>query len=366
MRFLKRYCRVVATILLVMMTFAGCYSAEEKEQAKTYEKQGTRNAVAYIKEKYGFEAKVTDAECERAGDFDPAPGEAVFVTMEWEGKTFTVQIDGDCETTEGFDNYQQEEIADSLEGMLEELTGLSQEEVFVFYGECRGTDTLEDNRNGLVAPFFNGENSKEILSGGSVATAVVVSYINQNVKGVDADAVKEEIGATELLLVDYDSKEHYETITQPWYNAEGTPIEGSINHHYPYINSYMVSDLKETVYIDCKKITADGILFVTEHAEETVTVEKISGFTYELSPKSRKPVSDVYAMTTGADEVDVYVPTDMLTGTGGKTPGIIVMMGEKEIHTVSNLTNDGKYVGATIYRRDYEGPIEFSVYVREE
>ena len=106
MRFSKNFCVVTVLCSVLVMLFAGCYSPQERAQAKAYEKQGKKNAVNYIKEKYGFEAKATDAVCQRLGEFDPSTSESVFVTMEYDQRSFLVKIDGDVETTEGVDNYQ--------------------------------------------------------------------------------------------------------------------------------------------------------------------------------------------------------------------------------------------------------------------
>jgi len=356
------------TVLWGMLAFAlaGCYSSEEREQAKTYEKQGKINAVNYIEEKYGFEAEVVDAVCEKLGEFDPSPSETVFVTMEWKNKTFLVQIDGDSENTEGVDNYQYEEIVAALEEELEDETGMSSEEVIVVYGVRGEYNSIESNKNGMVATYFDGDNLKEILTGGYSKSAAVVSYINQEIESIDVNAVKEAIGVEELLFVDYDSKAHYKTIEQPWCNLEGTPVEQGIERNLPYINEYLVTNRKETVYVNCEKKIVDGILFVTEYPEETVTVEKRSDFTNGFDKKNSKLVFDVYALETESDIVHVFVPVEALSKTGRNTPGFVVMSGRKDINTVSDLTDDGKYVGATIYTRNYDGSVEFSVYVREE
>lgn len=363
MRFLKKFCVVTALFSVLVMLFAGCYSAEERAQAKAYEKQGKKNAVTYIKEKYGFEAKVTDAVCQRLGEFDPSPSESVFVTMEYDGSAFLVKIDGDVETTEGVDNYQCRQIGAALGEKLEEVTGLATEEAFAVYGAYKEYGGVKDKKNGLVAPYFDGTNFSEVFNDGYDRPSVVVSYINQELETIDVDAVKETIGVEVLLFVDYDSKTHYETITQPWYNAEGTPIDWDIERHIPYINEYLTSNSKETVYTNCEKKTVDGILLVTENREETATAEKISGFTGGFTKEGYKLISDVYRLETDSAEVRICIPAELFGDTGKRTPGILVRNNGKSCRTFDDLTDDGKYVSTTVDTEDYEGPIEFSVYV---
>lgn len=366
MRFIKKVCTVAVSLLVTMTVLGGCYSAEERKQAKIYEKQGKANAVNYIKEKYGFEAEVKSAVCRRLGEFDPTPSESVFVTMVYDGREFLTEIDGDAETTEGVDNYQCSEIVAALKQELENVTGISSEEALVVYGAYREFACIKDNKNGLVAPYFDGTNLTEVLSDGHYSPSVVASYINREIESLDVETVKKAVGVETLLFVDYDSREHYETITQPWYNAEGTPIEHDIERHIPYINEYLVSDRKETVYVNCEKKAVDGMLFVTENREEIVTAEKVSEFIGGFEKEGYKLVFDVYRLETDSDEVRICIPTELLGDIGECTPWIMVKNNGKDIRVFDDLTNDGNYVSATVDTEDYEGPIEFSVYVREE
>ena len=60
--------------------------------------------------------------------------------------------------------------------------------------------------------------------------------------------------------------------------------------------------------------------------------------------------------------------TEVLNGSRF-SPTVVVMAkceGESLGIYYNDLTNDGKYLSASVYTKDCEGPIEFSVYVREE
>ena len=359
---------VIGLLLLIVFCFAGCYSFEEKVLEAEYKKQVKVNAVNYIKEKYGFEAKVKSVWVRRLGEFDPVPDSDVFVTMKWADDEFVVRIAGDIETSEGFDNYQQEEVLSALKDEMDTLTGIDSEEVFVVYGDYSDAAVESKTLNGLVAPYFTGENLNEILTGGYVKPVVMMTYINQEIEEIDVEKIKEQTGIKQFLFVDYGSKEYYETITQPEKGLSGTSWNWvwSLNRNLPYINEYLMVEYEEITYVNCEKKIVDGILFVTESPSETVTVEKLSGFTRSFTQKNARLVFDVYALKTDADKVHVYVPAEALSEQGKKTPEFVIMKGFGKEYWASDPTSDGKYVGTTFYMRQYEGACEFSVYVREE
>ena len=356
---------LIGLLLLIVFVFAGCYSSEEKAMEVKYKKQAKLNAVNYIKEKYGFEATVKSLQVPRLGEFDPFPDNDVFVMMEWKGVEFNVRIAGDEETSEGFDNYQQEEILSALKDEVNTLTGIDAEDAFAVYGDYMEYEVGMKSWNGLVAPYFTGNNLKEVLTGGYVKPDVTITYINQAIAGIDVKKIKEQTGINQLLFVDYDSKEHYEAIVRSAKGYNGTALQPiwDTKRNLPYINEYLTVEYEEATYVDCEKKIVDGILFITEFPEETVTVEKLSGFTDGFVKKNAEFVFDVYALETESDIVHVFVPTEALSETGRKTPGLATAKGAKEIHVSSDLTVDGKYVGGPLYTRDYEGSIEFSVYV---
>ena len=365
MSFFKKYAVTVGIALASVFLFGGCYSSEEKALETRYKKQAKVNAVNYIKEKYGFEATVKSLQVPRLGEFDPFPDNDVFVRMEWEGVEFNVRIAGDEETSEGFDNYQQEEILSALKNEVDTLTGIDSEDVFAVYGDYMEYEVGKKSWNGLVAPYFTGENLREVLTEGYVKPDVTITYVNQELAGIDAEKIKEQTGINQFLFVDYDSKEHYEALVQSaeGYNETALRPIWDTKCNLPYINEYLTVEYEEAVLVDCEKKIVDGILFITESPEETVTVEKLSVFSDGFTKKNAVLVFDVYELETETDKVHIFVPTEALSETGRKTPGLVAAKGAKEIHVSSDLTADGKYVGGTLYTRDYEGPIEFSVYV---
>lgn len=368
---MKRFMMAVTLCLASFVLTACGYSAEERQEMAQYEKQGKTNALNYVKEKYGFEADVAEVSCEKAGrggtiDFSPPPTGDVFVTMEWEEKNFSVYIPGDAATSEGVDNYQYEAILSALEQELQEITNLPAEALFMCYGRF---DTMSDaEKNGLIPGYFDGQNLAEVLQDQYPTAAV--SYINQDVSGIDMAAVEERTGIRSILFVDYDSPEHYRAIEKPYYNIAGSPIESGIDEHMLYMNGYRLVDYSEDVYVDCTKKESCGVLMITELAEEQVTLTKTT-----IDPASEwngrgfldaEQVSDAYALNTESRKVHVYIPVDSLSTTHTEQADIVLQYvydGKICYYKVpGGLTDDGNYLEAGISTKD-RSDIRFAVLV---
>ncbi len=194
----------------------------------------------------------------------------------------------------------------------------------VAYGDEMAYNVTEAERNGLVAQYFDGKNLKEIFTGNHVTTDVSASYINQEIENFDVEKIKEQTGINQFLFVDYDSKDSYDTI------VNSREIQMLDTHqNLPYINEYLAVNSGETKYVGCEKKMVDGILFVTEYPEETVTVNKLSGFSNNFSKKNAEIVFDVYSLDTESEIVYVFVPIDLLTPDRGDWPGIVCSTGSR-------------------------------------
>lgn len=355
----------IGLILLMPVVFTACYSKEERALVREYKKQAEINAVDYVKDKYGFTATVKSASVQQGGNWfdtlDPFPTKVVFVTMKYGGEEFTVKTFGDRPTAEGFDNYQQEEILAALKEELDTLTGVVSEDVFVAYGDEMAYNVTEADRNGLVAQYFDGKNLKEIFTGNHVTTDVSTSYINQEIENFDVEKIKEQTGINKILFVDYDSKDNYDTILK---SRDSQKLD--THQNLPYINEYLDVNSGETKYVGCEKKMVDGILFVTEYPEETVTVEKKTGFSDNFSMKNAELVFDVYSLDSESEIVYVFMPIDLLALDRRDRPGIVVREAGEQDYCSTIFTDDGKYIGAKIYMRNHEGAVEFSAYVAED
>jgi len=139
-----------------------CDSKEQKAQNAKWEKQATENAKAYITQKYGFSASVTEANVDRQqGMFGTTPLPDVFVQMQYDSRDFTVFITGEEESTEGADTYQAPEIRQALSDTIEsQISGL---QVLDIYPVRKSERTVKEP---LCSLYFDGTNLSEVLKDG--------------------------------------------------------------------------------------------------------------------------------------------------------------------------------------------------------
>ena len=358
-------------LVLIMIVLTGCsYTEEEKTAMKSYEKQGRENAENYIKEKYGIDAEIRKLNCEKYNsgpvpDFFPSPTGNVFVKMNYQGKDFSVFISGESKNTEGIDNYQFQEIAIAFSQELDGIMGFHAENVFVCYGEY---GTVNDEKNGMVHTFYDGGNLAEILQNESARA--VVSSVNQAVDQIPVSEISQKTGVDTILFADYESREAYQSVQQPYYNLEGWPIENGIEDQLYQLNGYRVVSAGEDTYVKCEKKIQDDIILITEQPQEQVTLEKTvldsqenwngNGFI------DAKQVVDAYTVETDSEKVYVYFPVDKLNTKDVERAQLVKQYQYQGRTCYDNIlggvTDDGKYIRGIIYTRD-DSDIKISVFV---
>ena len=109
----------ILIVLMILFLLTGCYSSEEKKLAEQYKKQGKINAINYVNEKYGFNAKVKsvkeEVNCSSVwGCMDSSPSGDVIVKLNANEKDFLVYITGKEESIDAYDDYQMDEIEKDL------------------------------------------------------------------------------------------------------------------------------------------------------------------------------------------------------------------------------------------------------------
>ncbi len=274
-RIVKRMFTATVPLLLSLFLTACGYSAEERRAMEQYEEQGKINALQYIREKYGFEADVVDVTCEKGGgsamDFTPPPTGDVLVTLEKDGKTFSVFIAGNVLTSEGMDNYQLKEIQSALQEKLEQVAELDVETLFLCYGYY-GVKPSDTKKNGIIPGYYDGGNLAEVMAEQSAAAVVSTISQNQKVTEFEQQAVIEQTGIDVFLFADYDSKRHYDTIEQPYYNIAGYPIENGIEDNMLYLNGYHLLFGAKDENVNCEKQESEGMLVITAMSGETVSL----------------------------------------------------------------------------------------------
>lgn len=115
------------SVLFLLAIFLLCGCAPSEDERKEYIRQGQENAVAYINEKYGFEAEIEEVKLHYV-DTSPIPsftikfdGEAT-VTMKYCGRIFDVVVRADEKNSDGKDDYQYEDIVSVFLMELEKET----------------------------------------------------------------------------------------------------------------------------------------------------------------------------------------------------------------------------------------------------
>ncbi len=353
--------------LLVVAMFsvcmAGCYSIGDHILIAEYKKQAKINAVNYIKDKYGFEAKAVDAECKVASapgqviNIDPTPSSEVTVKLKYNKKTFYVSITGRESSTEGTDNYQFEEIKNDIENTLNDIAGTTLEELFV----CYGGYILEhptSKTNGMIAEYYDGENLTDIF--GERYVKATVSIIDQDINNFDPTLIEEKTGIDWIMFVNYDSKKHYDEINRPYYNLTGSPTEWGIEEKLIYINEYRIIGSNYDEYYNCVKAEYDGVIVATvdEHTYLTIeetTIDPANEWAGSLDICIK--VSDAYAIKTDAKTVQVYMPLKNISWLPPSAAKIVLQYGESKHDTPisTKITDDSNYLTANVYNHeDYD------------
>lgn len=171
--------RVTAVILvgIMLMSLSGCSGFKQRWQNNEYKAQAKKNAVTYIKEKYGFTPKVIKtlqpSHSGMFGSLDEHYSEFIYVTMKDEnGKKFVTYSDGSVDNANGSDDYQYDEIVSALEKEINNIVPdvkcvkLSRQ---AFKSEPNDYDLKdfesEDEYCHLFDKYFDGENLDEVMNG---------------------------------------------------------------------------------------------------------------------------------------------------------------------------------------------------------
>lgn len=361
------YLKMIPCLIVLFLCLTGCgYTAEEKAEMKRYEKQGKQNAQEYIEEKYGIQAKVLDITCEKVNtapipDLWPAPTGKVRANMKAGDKEFCVLISGEEETTEGYDDYQRDEIMQALEREMAELTGLEAEELFVFYGYYRSTD-LADKRNAMVNTCFDGNNLRQVMEENDFS--VIYSYIDEDLSKIPAEKIMQKIGQGEYLLVSYRSGDDYENSDNHDYNMGGYPLAYDIEHNGVFIREYYFFSGNEDEYVVNHIGEYDGFYYLAEkgaevHFEKT-QIDDPSNWDGRGFVEAEQMMG-AYRITTDADKIVLYIPKGLLDTAEVKGAKVALQYqsdGNTEYEgSLTFTTGRDNYLMTTIYMRDYEDMI---------
>ncbi len=364
--FRRKGLMLIASILMLGL-FTGCgYTEEEKAQMQEYESQASENAIQYISEKYGFKANVLETSCETVDssgvpDFSPSATGDVLIRMEHNGDEFLVMISGEEPTTDGIDNYQLEQVQRAIEEQMHAITGFSVQEVLVVYGSYYET-RMDLKDSGLVRTYYDGSNLSEVLS--EENCQIVFSFVDVDLSEVSAGAVKETFGDGELLLVSYRSEEDFEDAGRRCYNLGGAPLAYDVEDKALYIREYRVIGGNDEEYVVYDLREQDGIYYIPQDRDAQVILTKtelddVSNWNGRGFLDARQVLDTAYAITSETNAIYFFVPVELLEDIGSAdSEGMIAYQyegddGTRYKHTVTDLSDDGRYLVGTIYTQNY-------------
>jgi len=361
----------VVLILCNILALSACgYTAEEKALMAAYEKQGKENALGYIENKYGITAKVTKVTCQKGDsspipDLSPTPTGGVFVDMEYEGKAFRVYVTGEEASTEGYDNYQ----ADNIEQAIKEAAANIAGEVVglqLCYGRfCE----LDSHKNyGMVRTYFNGNNIREVLENAEYNRAMI-STVNQRLDVIEQGMLTESFGENAYYaLVDYVDREGYDAVAGNSFNLTGTPIAYNVKDYALFIDEYKVLRSDEEEYVDFEVGKYDDFYYCMIEGTycnfEKTSVDSASNWNGR-GFKNAEQIYSAYAVDSDARSLLIWIPNGDISSR--EEDGVRVVTQyyhEGEIKYGTGITKkiaDDAYITTTLYPGRYES-LKFSVF----
>ena len=239
----KQQIVVLICALLSAFLLTGCVSEEEKQQAAEWRAQAEENAVAYIEDKYGFEAEVIDSETQKvSGLLSATYISKTLVKMEYEGKEFSVLIDGEDEfMDDAADNYQKDEVRDAFAKRVCQFLHVQPDRLRMSMGANK--DAQFNNSDEFYDCFFHtyydGDNLEEVMMEYPVVCiAEIVGDTNLDEAYEENDDSLFENDHLCMLTITYDSESDMKkTSTKDLEYMEDDDMED-----YVYENAMYVKD----------------------------------------------------------------------------------------------------------------------------
>ena len=160
--------RNISLLLLAFsLLLTGCISEEDRQQAAKWREQAEKNAVEYVKDKYGFDAQVLSSETQKVeGLFSATLTSKTLVKLEYEGKEFGVLSYGEDEYMDkASDNYQKDIIVESYKEEVCKLFEVEPDNFEVVGGENFSSQSVNGDEfyDMYFHEYFDGENLEEVL-----------------------------------------------------------------------------------------------------------------------------------------------------------------------------------------------------------
>lgn len=164
---IKGHITVLAGALISAILLTGCVSEEEKQQAAEWRAQAEENAVIYIEDKYGFEAEVIDSETQKvSGLLSATYISQTLVKMEYDGKEFSVIIDGEGEfMDDAADNYQKDEIRDAFAKRVCQFLQVQPDRLRMSMGDNKDAqwNNSDEFYDHMFHVYYDGDNLEDVI-----------------------------------------------------------------------------------------------------------------------------------------------------------------------------------------------------------
>ena len=312
---MKKYFKILFLLLLIFI-LTGCFSKEEIVIVDSYKQQGRKNAINYIKNKYGFVPEIKsvnkEEECSSVwGVLNCDQTNYVNVKATANGKDFTIFINGDEVNINGKDDYQFDEIKEDI----------------VNYYKNKFSYNIEDYYLKLNVVGINEYYNHEVDKALSYITKLELYSIGDNdLKKIDMSEFENYYGDNKseypidgpsILIINFRNKEKYSKykslngsvgITEEnYYDTINIFKESSayfIKEHSGYINTnyqrYGFLDYNDEVYIDRLDYKTDKITI------SDINLDDYRGYDSSLEKKNIKIISKTYSVQTVVPPLALY------------------------------------------------------------
>lgn len=299
--------KCLSLTLLMSISFAGCgYSLDDVSDMKAYKKTGKANAINYIEEKYGFTPSVNDVANVFPSDntvpnLTPAATGMVHVSMEYEGKEFTVEITGEEESADGADDYQKEEIIDGIESYIKSEYSSVEDVSLPFY-----------ETNYYFKEKFTGDNYSDYFVKDDYSAKVIIKTCNQNVSDFPLDDFLSKFDCNSVSIVDYKNNSE---MPDPDSHTIATDTGYKLQSIMPYINQYLwysesMADGAEPYIANVNSTECNGLIACST-SDEPISIEQADSSAGNAD--GSKTLIGSYLIESNENDFYVYVkrPNDI-------------------------------------------------------
>ncbi len=334
----------------------GCELEEERKQAELWRAQAEKNAVTYIKEKYGFEAQVIDSESQKVSDllFTKKTSKTL-VKMEYEGNQFCVLSFGKDEyMDEATDNYQKEELLAAVEDEITSLFGVKPDFLDVRGGDNQlDTDVnSEEFCDMFFRTYYDGTNLEEVL------TEDVFYCVAEYIGDIDLDNLYEqnktslfEHNFAHLCFVTYDNRKNMELSP---INAK-IEFKSAIYKHALYVKDALVVNGGEMIPFDMSIGQCDGFYYMNVGADiSQYTITKDAEI-YDADDWN----GHGFANATFVSDTAYYLE-------GDTRDKLYIYIPEEMYNRIKSGVGDEKVVVASRYLSKKPGDISYNIWINRD